>query len=158
VTSSKIRAAKIVAAALVVAVALAGCGSASKTGAASNTTARSTAPTVPVIKPGTKPVQVALTAGCAKAVAPADKMIRTMHSGAVLTAAETRSLNRVLSAGPKACAAAEYSEWQYKYLLPWMRMPPTSMPTVTPAVPARHQPAVKTGKIAKPVKVTPAAG
>jgi hypothetical protein len=60
-------------------------------------------------------------------------MIHTMHSGAILTPAETATLNRVLAAAPKACSTAaeiksgrigsQYTQWQYKDLLPWMRLP-----------------------------------
>jgi hypothetical protein len=111
---------------------LAGCGSSPH---ASATATKKAANTVAIIKPGTKPHNVDLNKACAKAVAPVEAMIHSMHSGAVRTPAENKILNKVLLTAPKACStaaeirkgqvSAQYRAWQYQDLLPWMQMPPT---------------------------------
>ncbi len=90
---------------------------------------RATAPTVPVIEPGTKPHDVPLSAACAQAIVPAEELIHSMHSGGILDPDQDRTLNAVLRTAPSVCSAYEYRNWQYQDLLPWMRMPVGTSPT-----------------------------
>lgn len=83
--------------------------------------------TVPNIRPGTKPHDVVLSAACVAAVAPVEVMIHSMPSGANLDPGQLKVLNHVLRAAPHVCSGAEYRNWQYEDLLPWMRMPVASL-------------------------------